>query len=278
MVVFVEDNHGVAECTTPHKCQRSYLYDIRLHILFEFGRGYHILQGIIKRLQIGVYLLLHVTGQETELLAGLHRRTAQDNALGLLVFERAHGQGNGHIGLSRTGRTQRKNEVVVADGLHQFLLVGRTGRNGLPADTVYNHVIIGRIGYMRHIVLDNLYDNLFVQRIMLLAIGDKLAYLLFERCGFQLVAYNFQHIPPRHHAELGEKILYQLHVAVVDTIKQYGVYVVENDYALYHLRLYSLQNGVIHYSCKDSERRVQKKTNLLVFYAEPQPILSKDSE
>ena len=62
----VEHNHGIVERAATHKRQRSYLYDIGLHILFEFHGRYHILESIIERLQIGVNLCLLYTSDAAD--------------------------------------------------------------------------------------------------------------------------------------------------------------------------------------------------------------------
>jgi hypothetical protein len=41
----------------------------------------HLVQRVVQRAQVGIDLLGEVAGQEAELLAGLHRRAHQDDAL-----------------------------------------------------------------------------------------------------------------------------------------------------------------------------------------------------
>jgi hypothetical protein len=45
------------------------------------GRRDHVLQRVVQRAQVGVDLLLQVAGQEAQVLARLHRRARQDDAL-----------------------------------------------------------------------------------------------------------------------------------------------------------------------------------------------------
>ena len=61
----IENDHRIRECTTAHESKGGYLDDAFLHELIEFGIGQHVLQRIVKRLQVRVDFLFHVTRQET---------------------------------------------------------------------------------------------------------------------------------------------------------------------------------------------------------------------
>ena len=45
------------------------------------------MQCVVERAQVGVDLVAQGAGQEAEVLAGLHRRTGQDDAVDLLVLQ-----------------------------------------------------------------------------------------------------------------------------------------------------------------------------------------------
>ena len=60
----IEDNNGIGKRSAAHESQGRNLNNAFFHILLQFGLRNHILQRIIKRLQIGVDLLLHIPGQK----------------------------------------------------------------------------------------------------------------------------------------------------------------------------------------------------------------------
>jgi hypothetical protein len=90
VLCLVEYHHGVAERAAAHEGQRGNLYDVLLHHVLQPRGGNHVLQSIVQRLQIRVDLVLHVAGEEAQLLAGLHRRTAQDDLLDGLLLQGLH--------------------------------------------------------------------------------------------------------------------------------------------------------------------------------------------
>ena len=73
----VEHYHGVVKGSSAHESQGGYLYHLGLHVLLELHGGDHILQGVVKRLEIGVDFVFHVAWEKTELLAGLDRRARE---------------------------------------------------------------------------------------------------------------------------------------------------------------------------------------------------------
>ncbi len=110
----VEHYHGIVERTATHKCKRRDLYHVALHILLELERGYHILEGIVERLQVRVDFVFHIAGQEAEFLTGLHGRAREDDFAHLAVLEGSHCQGYGDVCFARTGGAECKGEVVFA--------------------------------------------------------------------------------------------------------------------------------------------------------------------
>ena len=119
----VHDDEGVIQGATAHKGQRRNLNDILLQHLVHLVRLQQIIEGVVERAQIGVHLLLQAAGQKAQLLAGLHRRTHQDDAAHLLGIHRGHRHGDGQVGLAGAGRTHAEGHVVLLDGLDVFALV-----------------------------------------------------------------------------------------------------------------------------------------------------------
>ena len=120
----VEDYHGFAQGASAHKCQRRNLNHSGFHIFLQFRLRNHILQRIVERLQIRVDLVLHISGKESELLAGLNCRTRKYHLAHLPVFESTHGKGYRHIRLARSRWSERKRQIVFLKCLDKFLLIG----------------------------------------------------------------------------------------------------------------------------------------------------------
>ena len=69
-------------------------------------------------------------GRKPEPLAGLDRRAGEDDALDLLLHQRADGQRHGQVGLAGARRADAEHDVVVADGVDVALLRQPLGRDG----------------------------------------------------------------------------------------------------------------------------------------------------
>ena len=98
--VVVEDYDGVAQRPASHKSQRSNLNRVLFHHFAQLLGRNHVLQCIIQRLEIGVYLVLHVARQEAKLLASLYCGARQDDSPYLLILECSNGEGNTCIGFA----------------------------------------------------------------------------------------------------------------------------------------------------------------------------------
>ena len=136
----VEDDVGVVEGAAAHEGERCNLNGFIFQIGNEFGHRHHVAEGVVEGLQVGVELVAHVAGQEAEVLASLHRRTGQDDALHLLVLQRPHSEGHGGVGLAGTRRTDGEYHVVVFQTLHQLFLVGRERLDDLPLTAVQDDI------------------------------------------------------------------------------------------------------------------------------------------
>src|SRR5262249_58709991 len=69
-----------------------------------------VIESVVDRPQIGIDLLAHVAGQETEPLAGLDRRSRQDDAVDLLALEQLYRVRDGKPGLSGTRRSGAEDQ------------------------------------------------------------------------------------------------------------------------------------------------------------------------
>ena len=144
--------------SSAHKGQRGYLDDVQVHVFLQLGGGNHVLQSIVQGLQVGVNLLLHVARQEAQLLASLHGGAGEDDFLYLLVLQGTHGQGDGGVGFARTGGADGKHHVVLAEGVHQLLLVFAARDDGLARDAEDDDV--AALLRLRGVALDDVDDAL----------------------------------------------------------------------------------------------------------------------
>ena len=139
VLCLVKNDDGIVKGAPSHEGQGGNLDGAGLHIFLQFHGGKHILQCVVKGLEIGVDLILHVAGEKTEFFACLHGRTRKDNLSALLIFQRAYGQGNRYVGLSRSGRTESESQVVFGKALHHLCLVGIARGYGLSVLPVDDH-------------------------------------------------------------------------------------------------------------------------------------------
>jgi hypothetical protein len=100
----VEDDERVGECAPAHVRERGDLDHARLECPRDALRRHQIVEGIVQRTEVRVDLGLHVAGEEAERLAGLDRRTCEDDPFHALARERVDRSRDGQIGLPRARR------------------------------------------------------------------------------------------------------------------------------------------------------------------------------
>ena len=74
----IEDDERLIKSASPHVGERCYLDYTLFHIFCEALAAEHIKERIIQRTQIGVYLILEVTGKKSQLFTGFNCRTGED--------------------------------------------------------------------------------------------------------------------------------------------------------------------------------------------------------
>ncbi len=84
--------------------------------------GQKIIQRVIKRLHVGIDLVLHVAGQIAQLLARLNGRARQDDLVHMPADQHVHADSHRQIGLARTRRADAKGQFIVEQRLHISLL------------------------------------------------------------------------------------------------------------------------------------------------------------
>ena len=78
---FVEDDAGPVQGAAPHIGEGGNLNRAVSDEFLEPAGRDHVLQGVVQGLEIRVQLVLEVSGQEAQALAGLHRGAGEDDAL-----------------------------------------------------------------------------------------------------------------------------------------------------------------------------------------------------
>ena len=101
------------------------------------------MQGVVKRPQVGVDLLVERAGQEAEALARLDGRAGQDDPVDLLGLQRLDRLGHRQVGLAGACRANGEHDRVLVDGVRAVLLVQRLGADRAAAggeDALGEHV------------------------------------------------------------------------------------------------------------------------------------------
>src|SRR5260221_9612516 len=89
-------------------------------------------EGVIQRPEVGIHLLGHVARQESQLLAGLDRRSAENDPIDLLLGQMADGGCDRQVGLAGAGGADGEDQIMIAHRVEIQLLVGTLGRHIAP--------------------------------------------------------------------------------------------------------------------------------------------------
>ena len=118
----VQHHKCIREGPPPHKGQWRNFDDLFLDHFGHLLARQKIIQRVIKRLHVGVDLILHVAGQIAELFPRFDGRTAKDDLVDVARDEHVHPHGNGKIGLASSRRTDAEGQFVVVKRLDVGLL------------------------------------------------------------------------------------------------------------------------------------------------------------
>src|SRR5215813_5192727 len=83
----IKNDHGVRQRAAAHEGERCDFNHASGEAALDPLRRQHVVQRVVERPQIGIDLLAHVAGKETEPLSGLDRRPRQDQAIALAALE-----------------------------------------------------------------------------------------------------------------------------------------------------------------------------------------------
>ena len=104
--------------------------------------GHHVGERVVERAQVRVDLLRHRSRQEAELLAGLDRRTRQDDARDLVAIQRRDRDRHGEVGLAGAGGPEREHQVTGPHQLDVAPLRQVLGRDAPAGSDGREHVLV----------------------------------------------------------------------------------------------------------------------------------------
>lgn len=189
-------------------------------------------------MEVGVDLVLHVAGEESEFLACLDGRTREDDLLGRLLLEGLDGEGNAQIGLARTCRSDGKDHVVALVCVDEFLLVGRARLDGAARHAIDQHALHA-VG-LRQPALHDVEDILLAELVVLQQVLTQQAHAFLEAGHFFFVAEQADHVAASYDAQFGVERLEHLEMAVANSEECHRVDVLQYDMLLYQSTLYDL--------------------------------------
>ena len=222
-------------------------------MLFEPCHRYHILKGIIQRLQVWVNLVAHVTWKKTEFLTCLHCRTAKYNLPYLTVLQCFYCKCDCRVSLSCSCRAHGKNHIVLLEFLDKPALVLGAWVYRASVDVVDNDIAVAAFVTLLAVYCINY--CLFVQTVVFVAILLEQVEHLVEPLKFLLVTHSTYYIVACHNAQFGMQSLEHLQVYVPGTVESYKVNTVKNKIPLYHpafstsLLLFLLDLGIESACC-----------------------------
>src|SRR4029079_2050623 len=113
----IEDDEGVVQSAAAHEADRRNLDLARRDAALDLLGREHVVEGVVKRAEIGIDLLLHVAGKEPQALDGFARGARQDQPVDAAADQLRDGLGDGEIGLAGAGGAEREDHLVAR---HRF--------------------------------------------------------------------------------------------------------------------------------------------------------------
>ena len=228
----VENDDSIAQRTTTHIGEWSNLNDVGFKQFTEFSRRYHILQGIIERLQIGIEFILHLTRQKAQFLTSLNSRTRKYNLAYLLIFQGSHGKSDGNVSFPRTSRAKGEAQIVLGEGINESLLILSSCGDRLAVHAIDNQAVLFLLH--RALTIVETQDHLFVEFVVFVAIVDQPIDESLEHLNVVLIAINLDGPASRSETKLGVECLEQQDVRVVRTIKYHRIGLLQKNNFFYH--------------------------------------------
>ena len=121
----VQNDETIVQGPAAHVGQGGHLDVAPLQILLVGLCPQHVEQGVVQRPEVRVHLALQIAGQEAQPLAGLHRRTGEDDAVHLLFPEGLHCRRHRQIRFAGTGGAYADGNGIFQHRRDIFLLAQR---------------------------------------------------------------------------------------------------------------------------------------------------------
>ena len=136
----VEDDEGTGEGAATHEGERCDLDDSLIEVALGFLGVEHVVDCVVERAEVGGYLFLEVSGEETERLARLDGGAGEDDAVDGALFQHVQAHGHGQVGLAGARGAEAECDIVFLYGPDVGELVGGAWGYGLAvlgADEAY---------------------------------------------------------------------------------------------------------------------------------------------
>ena len=125
----VQDDERIVQRPAAHEGDRRDLDRAALDVARDPLGVEHVVERVVERPQVRVDLLLHVAGQEPELLPRLDRRPRENDAAHFLGDEKRHRLGHREVGFPGAGRADAEHDVVFLDLVEIAPLIRALGRH-----------------------------------------------------------------------------------------------------------------------------------------------------
>src|SRR5687767_13649052 len=122
---FIEDHERVIERASAHEREGGDLDGAALEQLGHLVVAHEIVERVVERAQVRIYLRRHVAGQKAEPLSRFNRRAHQDDALDPFALQGVHRTRHGEVGLACPRGADAERQVVREDVLEVLNLPRR---------------------------------------------------------------------------------------------------------------------------------------------------------
>src|SRR5699024_3627373 len=130
---------GVQTCALPIW---RHLDKAFLHVFREAVSAHDLIESVIERPQIGVYLALKVAGKKSQLLSRLDRRPCENDPADFFIAESGHRHSHREVRLTGSRGAYAEHDHFLSDLLHILLLPQRLGLDGASLNGVADHVFV----------------------------------------------------------------------------------------------------------------------------------------
>ena len=163
----IQNDESVVQRAPAHESQRCDFDGLALEGLLNLLKAHQVVQGVVKRSQVGVNFLVQIARQKAKPLARFHSRSRQHNALHGAALQGVYRAGHREIGFASACRANAESDVVAGNVVQVVGLVQRAGFQvaalGLEQGrTAVVHVAVASQHHLDHSLVDRARSD-FVQ-------------------------------------------------------------------------------------------------------------------